>query len=178
MIAAGQSLLKRDVRVTSVCPSISDVILRRRERRKARVSPFAVSSTDVAGPSCRSITLHFTINGSCDARGDVPRLPRTHDERSFLLANSQDCVIVLVIRCDRSHIQSQHPITLRHFDKMIHSQDALSKDEIVGKRLDSNAVAKIEEHILRCLGAAVMMQWNTIPTKLQRELFDTAGSLT
>jgi hypothetical protein len=86
--------------------------------------------------------------------------------------------MVLVIRCDRSHIQSQHPITLRHFDKMIHSQDALSKDEIVGKRLDSNAVAKIEEHILRCLGAAVMMQWNTIPTKLQRELFDTAGSLT
>jgi hypothetical protein len=153
-------------------------ILRRRERRKARVSPFAVSSTDVAGPSCRSITLHFTINGSCDARGDVPRLSRTHDERSFLLANSQDCVIVLVIRCDRSHIQSQHPITLRHFDKMIHSQDALSKDEIVGKRLDSNAVAKIEEHILRCLGAAVTMQWNTIPTKLQRELSDTAGSLT
>ncbi|HET8974080.1 MAG TPA: hypothetical protein VFN63_12430, partial [Pseudolabrys sp.] len=26
-------------------------------------------------------------------------------------------------------------------------------------------------------GAAVIMQWNTIPTKLQRELFDTAGSL-
>jgi hypothetical protein len=47
----------------------------------------------------------------------------------------------------------------------------------VGKRLDENAVAKIEEHILRCLGAAVIMQWNAIPTKLQRELFDTAGSL-
>jgi hypothetical protein len=61
---------------------------------------------------------------------------------------------------------------------VIRSQDALSKDETVGKRLDSNAVAKIEEYILRCLGAAVMMQWNTIPTKLQRELFDTAGSLT
>jgi hypothetical protein len=64
-----------------------------------------------------------------------------------------------------------------NFDKMIHSRDVLSKDEAVGKRLDSNAVAEIEEHILRCLGAAVMMQWNTIPTKLQRELFDTAGSL-
>ena len=36
---------------------------------------------------------------------------------------------------------------------------------------------RVEEHILRCLGAAVIMQWNTIPTKLQRELFDTAGSL-
>ena len=38
-------------------------------------------------------------------------------------------------------------------------------------------VAEVEEHILRCLGAAVIMQWNTIPTKLQRELFDTAGSM-
>jgi hypothetical protein len=34
-----------------------------------------------------------------------------------------------------------------------------------------------EEHVLRCLGAAVMLQWNTLPKKLQRELFDTAGSM-
>lgn len=34
-----------------------------------------------------------------------------------------------------------------------------------------------EEHILRCLGAALIMQWNTLPKKLQRELFDTAGSM-
>ena len=53
----------------------------------------------------------------------------------------------------------------------------LSEDEAFGERLDSKAVAKIEEHVLRCLGAAVIMQWNTIPKKLQRELFDTAGSL-
>jgi hypothetical protein len=33
------------------------------------------------------------------------------------------------------------------------------------------------EHILRCLGAALIMQWNTLPTKLQRELFDNAGSM-
>jgi hypothetical protein len=39
------------------------------------------------------------------------------------------------------------------------------------------ADADVEERILRCLGAAVIMQWNTIPTKLQRELFDTAGSV-
>jgi hypothetical protein len=39
------------------------------------------------------------------------------------------------------------------------------------------ALADEEEHILRCLGAAVIMQWSTIPTTLQRELFDTAGSL-
>jgi hypothetical protein len=34
-----------------------------------------------------------------------------------------------------------------------------------------------EERVLRCLGAAVIMQWNTLPAKLQRELFDTAGSM-
>ncbi len=70
-----------------------------------------------------------------------------------------------------------------NFDKMIHSQDLPSNqdlhssDESEGKPFDGKAVAKIEEHILRCLGAAVMLHWSTIPKKLQRELFDTAGSL-
>jgi hypothetical protein len=34
-----------------------------------------------------------------------------------------------------------------------------------------------EGHILRCLGASVIMQWNTLPTKLQRELFENATSV-
>jgi hypothetical protein len=34
-----------------------------------------------------------------------------------------------------------------------------------------------EEHVLRCLGAALIMQWNTLPRKLQRELFDNASSM-
>jgi hypothetical protein len=34
-----------------------------------------------------------------------------------------------------------------------------------------------EENILRYLGAALLMRWNTLPQKLQRELFDTAGSM-
>jgi hypothetical protein len=38
-------------------------------------------------------------------------------------------------------------------------------------------LANEEDRILRCLGAAVMMRWNTLPTKLQRELFDTASSV-
>jgi len=41
----------------------------------------------------------------------------------------------------------------------------------------SEATLAEEEHILRCLGAALIMQWNTLPTKLQRELFDNAGSM-
>jgi hypothetical protein len=64
-----------------------------------------------------------------------------------------------------------------NFDKMVHAQDAPPQDEFVGKAIGIEAVAKIEEHILRCLGAAVMMHWSAIPTKLQRELFDTAGSM-
>jgi len=74
-----------------------------------------------------------------------------------------------------------------NYDKMLHSQDLdsqdlasqnlASQDAVVGTPLDRKAVAKSEEKILRCLGAAVIMQWNTIPAKLQRELFDTAGSL-
>jgi len=34
-----------------------------------------------------------------------------------------------------------------------------------------------EEQVLRCLGAAVIMRWNTLPTKLQKELFDNASSV-
>jgi hypothetical protein len=39
------------------------------------------------------------------------------------------------------------------------------------------ALAAEEEHVLRCLGAAIIMQWNSFPTTLQREIFDTAGSV-
>jgi hypothetical protein len=38
-------------------------------------------------------------------------------------------------------------------------------------------LAADEEHILRCLGAALIMRWNTLPRGLQRELFDDAGTM-
>jgi hypothetical protein len=38
-------------------------------------------------------------------------------------------------------------------------------------------LAEEEEHLMLCLGAALMMQWNTLPAKLQRELFDNAGAM-
>jgi hypothetical protein len=63
-----------------------------------------------------------------------------------------------------------------NFDKIVHSQDVVPRTDAC-ERPVGKTVAEIEEHILRCLGAAVVMQWNIIPTKLQRELFDTAGSL-
>lgn len=63
-----------------------------------------------------------------------------------------------------------------NFDKIVRPQDVAAGDDREN-HAEEPAVAETEEHILRCLGAAVIMNWNTIPAKLQRELFDTAGSL-
>jgi hypothetical protein len=54
--------------------------------------------------------------------------------------------------------------------KIIH---AGSKIDFAGDGI----LAAEEEHVLRCLGAALILQWNTLPRKLQRELFDNAGSM-
>jgi hypothetical protein len=48
---------------------------------------------------------------------------------------------------------------------------------IARDRGGETSFAADEDKILRYLGAAVIMQWNTLPTKLQRELFDKAGSM-
>lgn len=55
------------------------------------------------------------------------------------------------------------------FDKALHVAE---RDRPYGVTL-----AAEEELVLRCLGAAIMMQWNSLPTMLQREIFDTAGSV-
>jgi hypothetical protein len=44
-------------------------------------------------------------------------------------------------------------------------------------RSDDFSLAEEEEHMLRCLGAALIMQWNTLPANLRRELFDNAGAM-
>jgi hypothetical protein len=57
---------------------------------------------------------------------------------------------------------------------------AVHIDKTIQRRKDYDnrtALAKEEEQILKCLGAAVLMRWNTVPTKLQRELFDCAGAI-
>jgi hypothetical protein len=64
-----------------------------------------------------------------------------------------------------------------NFDKIIDSQGIPPQDDDAEKPTARGTVAENEERSLRCLGAAVIMQWNTIPTKLQRELFDTACSM-
>jgi hypothetical protein len=56
----------------------------------------------------------------------------------------------------------------RHGEMVLKSQDGMPA---------LGALADEEEHVLRCLGAALIMQWNTLPRKLQRELFDNAGAM-
>jgi hypothetical protein len=34
-----------------------------------------------------------------------------------------------------------------------------------------------EERILRCLGAAALLQWNDLPTPIQRQLFEHAVAM-
>jgi hypothetical protein len=92
-----------------------------------------------------------------DVPGEIRKLERSM-ESFALLAQNEDWLA-------------------NNFDKMIRSGDARSEGEAVRGPLSAKAIAEIEEHILRCLGAAVVMEWSKIPTKLQRELFDTAGSL-
>jgi hypothetical protein len=47
----------------------------------------------------------------------------------------------------------------------------------VRQRRDRDAAYTEQENILRCLGAAVILKWNTIPTPLQRELFEAASTI-
>src|SRR6185312_4123133 len=55
-----------------------------------------------------------------------------------------------------------------NYKNAIHAE----QDQAAGTTL-----ADEEAFILRCLGAALIMQWNTLPAKLQRELFDNAGAM-
>ena len=56
-----------------------------------------------------------------------------------------------------------------NYDKTLHSPNGQPPDDL--------AIADDEDLMLRCLGAAVVMQWSTLPTKLQRELFDNATAV-
>ena len=69
-----------------------------------------------------------------------------------------------------------------NLDKTVHPTDEDDSDDVMLPPTaedggDGPPLAEDEEHVLRCLGAAVIMQWNTLPTKLQRELFDKASSV-
>ena len=56
-----------------------------------------------------------------------------------------------------------------NYDKTLHSPDSPPAPDFT--------VGDEEDLMLRCLGAAVVMQWSTLPTKMQRELFDNATAV-
>ena len=86
---------------------------------------------------------------------------------------------------------ASNPSEVREFQALERSFNVLADneqwladnhDKTVQTRTEGGAVGEAilaaeEEKVLRCLGAALIMQWNTLPTKLQRELFDNAGSM-
>lgn len=59
----------------------------------------------------------------------------------------------------------------------------VSKDVPSKRMVEATADLKVDQapaeddKILECLGAAVIMRWGTLPTKIQRELFEHATSL-
>lgn len=63
-----------------------------------------------------------------------------------------------------------------NYDQTIHAKADANSGEPAAV-LNDLSLAVEEEKILRYLGAALIMQWNTLPQKLQRELFDLAGSM-
>src|SRR5690606_11972281 len=63
-----------------------------------------------------------------------------------------------------------------NYDQTIHSKEDAGTGESA-TTFHRLSLAVEEEQILRYLGAALIMQWNTLPQKLQRELFDLAGSM-
>ena len=71
----------------------------------------------------------------------------------------------------------------RHFAELADNEQRLSDNHQrtlsapAKNRSDDLSLAEKDEHMLRCLGAALIMQWNTLPAKLQRELFDNAGAM-
>jgi hypothetical protein len=76
-------------------------------------------------------------------------------------------------------LADHHKQTLHVADAEYSGDALIAKEEPIlqNEHSDDVRLAQEEEHILRCLGAALIMQWGTLPRKLQRELFDNAGAM-
>ena len=70
--------------------------------------------------------------------------------------------------------QTLHVADIAYFDEpLVAKEESIPQNKGSGDAL----LAQKEERILRCLGAALIMQWGTLPRSLQRELFDNAGAM-
>ena len=63
-----------------------------------------------------------------------------------------------------------------HDAETVHAAANANTDKLAST-VNNLSLAVEEEQILRYLGAALIMRWSTLPRKLQRELFDAAGSM-
>ena len=81
------------------------------------------------------------------------------------------------------HVRRVYQELRRHFGELANKEQWLSDNHQrslsipAENRSDDLSLAEEEEHLLRCLGAALIMQWNSLPASLQRELFDNAGAM-
>jgi hypothetical protein len=68
----------------------------------------------------------------------------------------------------------------RNYNSLAASQEWLASDDdrCVPRPREIDHSLADEEQVLKCLGAAVIMQWNTLPTKTRQELFAYASSVT
>jgi hypothetical protein len=74
----------------------------------------------------------------------------------------------------RSRVDTRCSQSLADNDELLQEKSAVSST----KQDETNRTTlAAEDHVLRCLGAALIMQWNTLPAKLKRELFDNAGDM-
>jgi hypothetical protein len=74
---------------------------------------------------------------------------------------------------DRTHQRPNKANALASWD----NEGGAAKGASQKDRDDLTFLDKKEERILRCLGAAVIVQWNDLPTDIQHELFEHAMSM-
>jgi hypothetical protein len=69
-------------------------------------------------------------------------------------------------------------IETKRFSKNLYDlAKALGRWESEGGATEPPQLQAAEERILLCLGAAVILQWNDLPTGIQRDLFEDAASM-
>lgn len=86
-----------------------------------------------------------------------------------LTDNSNEIVRLRLLQKSAADLADNEAWLKNNYDKALHADDV---DPSAGV-----APASEEEHVLRCLGAALLMQWNDIPSTIQRQLFDSAGTV-
>ena len=122
------------------------------ERRQCLLS-YCVASISVGS---LSLPTRFTLPRSRPHLQDVLRRALKHTDVPSEIRELQRS------KQSFSALAENEDWLVNNFDKIIHSQGIPPQDGDAEKRTARETVAENEERILRCLGAAVIMPWNTI----------------